>query len=521
MVSICDLPPELVAIIAEYLAGDIERADMGYVREGSSKQKMEEYRAVVEDLMSMSLVCQKFRPLAQEHLCSSVFITNHHKDQMYLLLRTLLEKPNYQTKLRVLCIEELDTVSIHRCSMRHWLAFPNDFLKTPAGSVYAQAIDEAPFSEFRKKVWKSGVVNHKTLSGAFGGLLLRFATNLTTLRVNRKGMYNAGPLRTLFGDQTQPCTQQWPVFDPARTLSLNGLNQVISTNLVSLNLDLDMHFEAYGLRFMPTLRNLDLTMRYDYDCHVDLVIPHPPIDEADVQHITNLRINCMYRNMDSVYILWADHLIQPIVAGFKNLKGLILYAEEDYNVHETDRERLLRLQGQATTENEWDEASWNLSVYGDNICDKDYGYLLRVIPGDAAGLETLALPGAFWSIISDVPMPPAQDLQRLHDLKRLIAPTAALLGTVPPATFRTLPSPVEILPRGLEYLEIFEADLDVCGWLKDIVANKHYFPRLKEIVVRTGEDHDKMQCYCYRELGQIRFAEYAKEGDICIRLVCR
>tara|TARA_R110002003_G_scaffold13_24_gene1005 strand:- start:1538 stop:2209 length:672 start_codon:yes stop_codon:yes gene_type:complete len=135
-------------------------------------------------------------------------------------------------------------------------------------------------------------------------------------------------------------------------------------------------------------------------------------------------------------------------------------------------------------------------------------------------LESLQLPGGFWSLPTESDWPPVA-LKRFSKLRHLTAPNVALLGAgaqprhkywyktwngremleeewnydlmkyeevtdemEPEDTGPHVPthSPLDVLPSTLQSLRVFEADKITCAWLGDVFRYKESdFPELRAI----------------------------------------
>ncbi|KAH7075165.1 hypothetical protein FB567DRAFT_184936 [Paraphoma chrysanthemicola] len=224
---------------------------------------------------------------------------------------------------------------------------------------------------------------------------------------------------------------------------------------------------------------------------------------ANFQNIRHLRIDCQVKSMgiwDFSARVCMSHLLLP----FRGLKSLDYYAEpsSEKNPFRSLRafphyQANIQSYPAAITETVTETSYWDERLYEARTQYTDYQYLVDTLVNVRSGLESLRLPGGFWTLPGAMrkPLPRFVLFPRLHTL---VIPQAAILSIilnnmrfpeVVKGDFELLPT--EVLPPKLRYLKIHDVDASLLQseWLKDLFerqAEYNQWPELQELEILCG-----------------------------------
>ncbi|KAF1995991.1 hypothetical protein P154DRAFT_623605 [Amniculicola lignicola CBS 123094] len=491
-----NLPTELLLSIASAVAGDIT----AHVVDTAGRTGNDKFGDVAKDLCNLALTARKFRPVAQEFLYKAPII---ERDLRFI--RTLVEAPRLAKQVR-----QLQVVLYHGPAYK-----PNVLTRARHPSDFAKAvkvIHQLPLDRPFKKMWMEAL-NHCRWDAIYG-VVLALVPMLDILCITQGNVCPfRGILVRLLGGcyWNAECSKEpsylWSNTSAVVANHLHKLNRrplpapAIAglNNLKYLKIGANPPFSMRGLRDLPNLKTLDIGW-------------HPSIcwsqlrdkssSPRDFDMLSTLRIDCRGRQIQFRAAEFIHHL-EDFIHGCGRLTALHFYAESSSYDHSLDPGN-----------------QFHDSMYLAGHDRKDYRNLLHELRPLAKTLETLELPGGFWSLpyraLRFAPFPP--DFRMFQYLRKLIVPQAALIQPLRVQLPVNIPNfhgiyrhdylneyndllnfgddtiaearekykeqgppvaPWQVLPRGLEELIVFETNDQILFWVEDILEFKSDFPQME------------------------------------------
>jgi hypothetical protein len=150
-----------------------------------------------------------------------------------------------------------------------------------------------------------------------------------------------------------------------------------------------------------------------------------------------------------------------------------------------------------------EEMYWDERLYDARTHYTDYQYLVDSLVPVRSGLETLRLPGGFWTLPGAM-RKPLPRFKLFPQLRTLAIPQAAILSIkldnmrfpeVVKGDFELLPTLV--LPPNLQHLRIFDANAELLrsAWLKELFDRQtacNQWPNLKVVTLLFGPTVDDL-----------------------------
>jgi hypothetical protein len=373
------------------------------------------------------------------------------------------------------------------------------------------------FKNGRKTKWLNDLKAGR--SGPLTGVILHLLPNLRFIHFDNSPVDYCDTFGPLFGDYRtywsgSHMRNSW-LFPPQRDETLEGLSSIQGLkNVKHLKLTTAHHPQLYGLSLLPHIKELDIALQGHGQGHQQP--PHTDFKSSDFQHIEVVRIDSRIHAISLEVPVFLENL-RHLLPSFTNARSVHFYAEPPDYPHQYDfgPSHFISL------------TAW--CIYEDSLEDhRSYHALVSTLHPLYNTLESLQLPGGFWSLPTESDRPPV-DLKRFPKLRHLTAPKVALLGAgaqprhkfwyktwngremleaewdwdlmkyeevtdemEPEDTGPHIPmhSPRDVLPSTLQTVRVFEADIDTCAWLEDVFRYKESdFPELRvvEMVVTKFE----------------------------------
>jgi hypothetical protein len=197
-----------------------------------------------------------------------------------------------------------------------------------------------------------------------------------------------------------------------------------------------------------------------------------------------------------------------IIRGFPNLRTLEYYAESSdcknpyrsvraFPAYQSNIQKYPDASSAFADDVYIDEQHWDRAIYDARTEVTDYQNLVDGMVHLRPNLETLQLPGGFWTLPGAV-RKPLPRFDQFVQLKKLVVPQAAIISikldnmrfdAIFEGDFEL--SPMQALPTCLQHLKIFDVDLAFLEskWLQDLFdeqKTKNQWPVLKCVEILMG-----------------------------------
>jgi hypothetical protein len=500
------LPNEILLHVFSHVDPHRSARVLGYIPDDPPPTSPDQYlvsdfRASCQSLLSIALTCKRFVALAREVLLSSLVLevgfpktlNELSRSHIYGLIWRLHERPEWRRHVNQLrlCLPPEDR-GIMRLNGRGPVEPHVNYL------VYERACEIIASLEF-PAAWKTGkTIELKTrFARASASVLLALLPNIVTL-----------------------C-----IFDPESNLTFGkaefenthhfGGGEIFSLRLPKSHVLSYMKYESpmppvlRGLEHYPNLRTLDLSIRLQGQKTAiarrasERFLNHS-CEQPSIQH---LRLDFEVRSV-GVWNTTSRDCMTNIIRAFPNLQTLEYYAESSDSKNPYRSVRAFpayqaNIQYYPTISSAFednvyvDEQHWDRAIYDARTEVTDYQNLVDGMVHLRPNLETLHLPGGFWTLPGAV-RKPLPRFDQFVQLKKLVVPQAALISikldnmrfdAVFEGDFELLPT--QALPLSLQHLKIFDVDFTFLEsrWLKDLFGaqrNKNQWPMLQCVEILMG-----------------------------------
>ena len=490
-------------------------------------------------LCSLALTCRRFRDTAQEYLLHSPVIAgcifcpphvqytkgNQVTPRIVFLLRTLFERPDLRRHVKQvrLCFREY-----------HSFLEPDGIWKV---GVEGFGKHEIHRQRLRKSSDTTGIIrcSHKLIA-SFGlsadlhlawsvqsveatmygviGVILALLPELEYLSVSEQDnfLFESHPGRS------SPLLIGIPLYDfhngITHELSLQDIQCLpAASSLRSLKVSSTFALCFGGLDLFPCLDTLDFATKLagGGSRHVEefesiFKGPHVGGSGTNLDRIRHLRIDCQVKTA-GIWDFAARVSLGHLLRAFDHLTSLEFYAEpsDEKNPFRSVRafpssQINIQTYPDEPTPAELDRWSpvWDERVYNARTEWMDYQYLVDSLVHIRPGLQSLKLPGGFWTLPGAM-RKPLPSFTSFSELRKLALPQAAILSIKldsmnHPETehndFELLPA--EVLPPRLQHLKIFDADADLLHsqWLEDLFYDVAEWPALHTVEILFGPAFD-------------------------------
>ncbi|KAL5118675.1 hypothetical protein ACEQ8H_003352 [Pleosporales sp. CAS-2024a] len=249
-----------------------------------------------------------------------------------------------------------------------------------------------------------------------------------------------------------------------------------------------------GVSIFPNLDTLDLSFKLaglaNHDIENLSVLYDPQEASTGFEGIRHLRLDCQTKSV-GIWDFSARHGMTYLLGAFSRLDSLCFYAEpsSEKNPFRSVRafphyQANIQAYPDAALASDYDASTgdsyWDERLYAARTEWVDYQYLVDSLFRLRPFLKTLTLPGGFWTL-PGATRKPLPRFELFPQLRHVVLPQAAILSIklynmrFPGAVQGDFDlSPVDVLPEGLEHLEIFDADMDLLQskWLQTLLAEK-------------------------------------------------
>jgi len=483
--SLNNLPTELLEHIVSSI--DLNRFDrvLGHISDDPPPNQPDPYLirdflASCAPLCSLSLASRRFRHIAQKHMFTAPilggftfrFPNDLSHARVAYFLRTLFARPDLRRHVK----------QIRLCFPRsgepaHQRTDPEESnLEAPPLNLVIQVvypsrnfIEALNLPADIKESWRSSMnLNYRYA-------LLRILRVLLP-QIERFSL-------------SESSSDAW-LYAQDRVLNIDGIDGLAehakmrlpcAQNLKFLKVSSLTPIRLDGLEIFPNLDTLDISIKL------------AGLDNHDVQHLSrlyggsdaletfgsirHLRLDCQIKTV-GIWDFSARSCMTHVLQAFPKLASLDFYAEASTeknpfrsvrafphyqaNIQAYPEPPLLSDYDASTGDTYWDER-----LYAARTEWTDYQYLVDSLVHVRPHLQSLRLPGGFWTLPGAM-RKPLPRFELFSQLRHLALPQAAILSTKlfnmrHPETvvgdFNL--TPIDVLPSGLRFLEIFDADTEL------------------------------------------------------------
>jgi hypothetical protein len=291
------------------------------------------------------------------------------------------------------------------------------------------------------------------------------------------------------------CIENLPIVQSLRFLKLSTLTPI--------RLD--------GFHIFPRLDTLDVSIKLagleNHDIQHLSRLYCSPEAVANFRSIRHLRVDCQTKTV-GIWDFSARSGMTHILQAFPELVSLDFYAEpsSEKNPFRSVRafphyQANIQAYPSAALSSDYDVSTgdtyWDERLYAARTEWTDYQYLVDSLFHIRPHMRSLRLPGGFWTL-PGATRKPLPRFVLFSQLQNLAVPQAAILSIklfnmrFPETVQGDFDlSPVDVLPTGLQHLEIFDADVDLLqsNWLQalfDEQAAGKRWPILQKVEILFG-----------------------------------
>jgi hypothetical protein len=466
-------------------------------------------------LCSLSLTSRRFRDLAQKHLFFAPVVGGYafrlpedssHSRVAYLL-RTLLARPDLRKHVKSLrlCFPETGDPTTKReakeeANMSAKALSLDGEIVNPCCSL----VRELDLPEDMKKSWQTNIFMGYT--HATTQIFLALLPQLERLSFSENSMITISYVLSIIGMRLQSPLDA----------GLGSIECLPATHsLRFLKICHSIPNRMNGLDRFPNLDTLDLSIKLagleNRYIHGLSQMYNGPEALVNFQLIRHLRLDCQIKSV-GIWDFAARSGMTHILQAFPKLSSLDFYAEpsSEKNPFRSVRafphyQANIQTYPDASTPADYDASTegtfWDERVYAARTEWTDYQYLVDSLHHIRPNLESLRLPGGFWTLpgATRKPLPRFDQFLRLQSL---VVPQAAIISiklynmrfpeTVH-SDFELLAT--DVLPPKLQCLEIFDADEELLQstWLQVLFGEQagcRRWPELRKVEILFGPTFD-------------------------------
>ncbi|KAI4939239.1 uncharacterized protein J4E92_000523 [Alternaria infectoria] len=502
--SLSTLPNEVLLQVFSHV--DLHRSIrvLGYIPDDPPPSSPDEYlisdfRANSRSLLNIALTCKRFTVLAREVLLSSLVLevgfpgtlNELSNSDIYGLIWRLQARPEWKRHIKQLrlCFPSEDR-GIMKLSGSGPVEPHVNYLVYEKACEIVASLDLPAW-------WKTGKIAELkgTFAHASASVFLALLPNISTLCI-----FDTDSNLTLAEPHFQDM-RRWQRFafrlPTAHVLSYLKYESPLPPLL------------GGGLEHYPNLHTLDLSIRLQGQIHsqIRMASEHYLSSRCAQPTIRHLRLDFEVRTV-GVWNTTSRACMTNILRAFPNLQTLEYYAESSDSKNPYRSVRAFpayqaNIQyyptGPSPLEDDVyvDEQHWDRTIYDARSEVTDYQNLVDGMIHLRPNLETLKLPGGFWTLPGAM-RKPLPRFDRFAQLKKLVIPQAALISikldnmrfdAVFEGDFEL--SPTQALPISLQHLKIFDVDLAFLEsrWLQDLFGvqkAENHWPRLQCVEILMG-----------------------------------
>ncbi|KAI4646576.1 hypothetical protein J4E93_004797 [Alternaria ventricosa] len=501
--SLTTLPNEILLQVFSHV--DLHRSIrvLGYIPDDPPPSSPDEYlvsdfRANSRSLLNIALTCKRFTVLAREVLLSSLVLevdfpetlNELSNSDIYGLIWRLQARPGWKRHIKQLrlCLPSEDRGIMELNGRGPVEPHVNYRVYEKACEIVA-SLDLPAWLKTGKIAELKGTFAHASAS-----VFLALLPNIATLCI-----FDPDSYLTLVEAHSQ-ATRPWPKF---------ALRLPTAHVLTYLKYESPLPpLLGGGLEHYPNLHTLDLSIRLQGQIHsqIRMQADHYLNSRRAQPTIRHLRLDFEVRTV-GVWNTTARACMTNILRAFPNLQTLEYYAESSDSKNPYRSVRAFpayqaNIQyyptGPSAFEDDVyvDEQYWDRTIYDARSEVTDYQNLVDGMVHLRPNLETLQLPGGFWTLPGAM-RKPLPRFDQFEQLKKLVIPQAALISikldnmrfdAVFEGDFEL--SPTQALPISLQHLKIFDVDLAFLEsrWLQDLFGAQkaNHWPRLQCVEILMG-----------------------------------
>jgi hypothetical protein len=492
--SLSTLPNEILLQVFSYV--DVHRSArvLGYIPDDPPPSPPDEYlvsdfRASCRSLLGVALTCRRFAVLIPEVLFSTLVLelsipetwNDLPGSDIFGLIPIFHARPEWKRHVKQLrlCIPKSE----------HGFSIIRDLVHEKA----LDFINSLDFPVEFKEGWSQQL--EISLAWTFAFVLLALLPNVVTLCISDRKS------RLAFGEAN---TDQ-----PEKAMGLIRQRLPVSHMLSYVKFESPLPPVLRGLDNVPNLHTLDLSIklqgqllssvRYYSEFYLDGSCEQPSIQR--------LRLDFEVKSV-GVWSVPSRRCMTNIIRGFPNLRTLEYYAESSdcknpyrsvraFPAYQSNIQKYPDASSAFADDVYIDEQHWDRAIYDARTEVTDYQNLVDGMVHLRPNLETLQLPGGFWTLPGAV-RKPLPRFDQFVQLKKLVVPQAAIISikldnmrfdAIFEGDFEL--SPMQALPTCLQHLKIFDVDLAFLEskWLQDLFdeqKTKNQWPVLKCVEILMG-----------------------------------
>jgi len=536
--SLDDMPNELVLQIVSYIDQYRSERILGHIPDDPPPSSpdthlIDDFLKCNRALCSLALTSRRFREVAQQYLlCAPViggFVFRNSQQRstsrIAFLLRMLFARPDLRRHVRQI-----------RLCFPEGQESPGDYRFVPQmdgeheSNTRAEALDFADIvgqskslimsldlPEDLKRTWRVQIFLE--FRYAMIGVLLALLPQLESLSVSEQNLRpvdcDDGTTANLIGIRRLASLYR----DAGVQIDLQGIQCLpAASSLRRLKICSTFPLRFEGIDMFPYLDTLDFSMKLAGSDSLTVrrfenVFAEKPDDTANFGRIRHLRVDCQVKSV-GIWDFAARTILTYLLRPFRELISLDLYAEPS---HEKNPFRSVRAfpHYQANIQTYPDEpcpqdrdatqsSVWDERVYDARTEWTDYQHLVDGLDRFRPHLQSLKLPGGFWTLPGAM-RKPLPSFTSFVALQRLSLPQAAILSIkldnmrfpeTKHGDFDLLPR--SALPSNLQHLRIFDADAELLlsTWLQQLFdehAQWGAWPDLQTLEVLFGHTVDDVQ----------------------------
>lgn len=516
-----NLPDEILLQVISYLDADCEDRVLGHIPDDPPPNPPDDcltkdFQGATESQRNLALTCKRFFPLAQEGLYHAPVL-----GRSVFARSPATVSPTILSLLRVLGLQRLHlryhvrniriSISPERDGprLRDIITEQNEGPQSTVPSAVIEAacsiIAALDLPQRLKSIWHSNI--HLEFESTSRGILLGLLPQLHTICLSVADLDSTeddGLARhdtcSLLGFDTSQISQ---------LISNDLKNLPIVQSLTYLKVESPMPLQLSDLDLFPNLLTLDMSVRLVGQPNRDIVTATDAYRARgscqQLSRVRHLRLDFQVKTVG----IWHAALrtgMANIIQTFQHLKSLDCYAEPSDSKNPYHSVRSFPLYQANIQTFPYPPASlyphiesqtyWDQRLYDARTEITDYQYLVDALVHLRSHLETLRLPGGFWTLPGGMRKPLPRFNQFVH-LTTLAVPQAAIISIrLDNMRFDDVVgdfelSPVIVLPQQLQYLEVFDANIEflTCYWLQEffIEQSRHQqWPRMKRLEVCLG-----------------------------------
>ncbi|KAF1840225.1 uncharacterized protein K460DRAFT_359933 [Cucurbitaria berberidis CBS 394.84] len=522
--SLNDLPNEILLLIFSHVDPHREDRILGHIPDDPSNPHLiNDFLINSKGLCSLALTCKRFLPLAQEQLlyapviggCVTVSRSNLAQTRMICLLRTLLANPErtqYVKQLR-LCLPMYEGGAGRLDEVVEVVENSESGASITVKKQAYEAIKSLNLPLHMKERWQfqMSLNVERALVGLFFALRpqlerMCIAQSTSSTRVESTELYDYNYI-TLYDYMRNPFGLDSQENTGVSVSGFGGLQ--VTPSLTYLKVVSRLPMKLHGLEVFPNLRTLDMSTKLaNYSRRtirpISALYASPEMRET-LQNIHHLRLDFQIKSV-GIWDIGARVCLTSILQAFQSLQSLDCYAEPSDSKNPFRSVRAFphyqaniqhypdappRLDVHAESQDYWDQR-----IYDARTEITNYQHLVDALVHLRPQLETLRLPGGFWTLPGGMrkPLPRFDGFARLSMLS---VPQAAVLSVkLDNMRFADVHgdfelSPVRVLPLSLRHLKVFDADVSFLEseWLRELFVQQkscNFWPGLVWLEILLG-----------------------------------